>query len=307
MSEDEAKLAAALTALARDGRIEFWGEFGNEIATFLPFAAWLKREGRLQGRKVVTYQGMRPYYFFLSDDEIEQRDGPRAWLPPAERRWPGSHSATAVKAAWHVYPKFREHFAGAAPDRPVLFIQNKFTVEWATGPINYIGLATLKRLFEDAQGRFDVIYSRPGIAVAAPGYVNDGNGHCDYPDRAMAERFAHVRIFEDMAQGEDYNRLKLETLAATRMFVAVQGGGAHLLAAFGGSLLLLLHRAGEEYPHAYAAGPYKYLADPPPLLLVARDFAQFHEAVGVFEHVRVEGGRLIVGKAARPLIDRLRM
>jgi hypothetical protein len=37
-----------------------------------------------------------------------------------------------------------------------------------------------------------------------------------------------------------YNSAKLKILAKWRLFVAVQGGGAHLLACFGCSVLLLL-------------------------------------------------------------------
>ncbi len=63
---DEALLKGVLKRLRSTGIVEFSGEFGNEITTFLPFAHWLKREGHLEGRRVRTYEGMR-------------RSCPRAW------------------------------------------------------------------------------------------------------------------------------------------------------------------------------------------------------------------------------------
>ena len=65
--DDAALLAAALHRLKTTGAIEYTGEYGAELTTFLPFAFWLKTQGLLSGRRVVTYRGMRPYYYFLED------------------------------------------------------------------------------------------------------------------------------------------------------------------------------------------------------------------------------------------------
>nr|MBA3897213.1 hypothetical protein [Sphingomonadaceae bacterium] len=243
--DDEALLAGSIERLKASGRIDYRGEFGAEVATFIPYVAWLKREGLLDGRMVVSYRGMRPYYSFLSDDEFAARTEPRAWLPPGERDWPSPETATAVRSRWHVMPDYRAHYRDALPPSPlpVLFVQNKFTVEWGVGPVNFMPLIAIERLLRRVTGRFRVIYSRPGITPPTDDYTPDENTHCAYPDRAMVERFEGVEILEDMAvrTGGDYNALKLALLAQAHLFVAVQGGGAHLLAAFGRSLMLLLH------------------------------------------------------------------
>ena len=58
------RLNLSLDMLRQHSMLEYSGEFGAEKTTFLPFVARLKQEGHLKGRKIVTYDGMRPYYYF---------------------------------------------------------------------------------------------------------------------------------------------------------------------------------------------------------------------------------------------------
>jgi len=288
-------------------QLEYTGEFGPEITTFIPFVAWLKQEGHLSGCRIVTYAGMRPYYFFLQDSEFTGKIEPRRWVPDAQRFWPSNSTYTATASPWHVYPDYRQHFrqAGRQFQRPVLFIQNKFTVEWGEGPVNYIPLKSLHRLLHLTADKFDVVYSRPRERAA--GYSADDNPPCDYPDHAITRQFTHVIDFEEdcRANARNYNQAKLEVLAKSHLFVAAQGGGAHLLACFGDSLLLLLHNAGEEYPHAYQHGPYKYLSAPPPRLLVAQDTDEFQSGVEVIGHAQIQDSKLLLPASAMDVVKKL--
>jgi hypothetical protein len=292
---DSALLEAALARLSATGQIEYTGEFGAEITTFIPFVAWLKASGHLEGRRVVTYGGMRPYYFFVGDEEYAEKRGPRHWLPPDQRDWPSNSTYTATRQHWHRPPDYRARYQaqGRQFERPVMFVQNKFTIEWDRGPVNYIPLNALLLLFERTAGRFDVVYSRPGIVPMGPGYTVDHQVHCHYPDLAVAREFAHVTVLEQQcADGGDYNLTKLETLAKAHVLVGVQGGGSHLLACFKGAVLLLLDYESDEYPHAYASGPYKYLADPPPVLLLTRSHTDFAVGVQLIASMGVTSGNV---------------
>ena len=307
LSQDQDRLAASIALLKAQSKLEYRGEFGPEITTFIPFVAWLRQEGHLSGRRIVTHAGMRPYYFFLDESEFEGKIEPRKWLPVAERYWPSNSTYTATASPWHVYSNYRLHFKqkGRRFDRPVLFIQNKFTVEWDEGPVNYIPLSSLRRLLELTANKFDVVYSRPRERAA--GYSWDDGTACDYPDRAVIKQFAHVTDFEAEceATGGNYNQTKLEVLAKSHIFVAVQGGGAHLLACFGESLLLLLHNAGEEYPHAYRHGPYKYLSTPPPKLLVALNTEEFKTGIEVIGNAVIRESKLLLQSATMEVVNRL--
>jgi len=309
--DDQELLNQSLDRLRTTGTIEYTGEFGAEITTFIPFAYWLKTEGLLAGRRVITYDGMRPFYYFLDDDEFHEKSGSRDWLPVEQRDWPTNSTYSATKQRWHVVPDYRTEYRsqGMTFGRPVLFIQNKFTVEWEMGPINYLPLQLLEVLFSFASDRFDVVYSRPGALPTGTGYTSDHNTHCEYPDMELARRFSNVVILEALCAdtGAPYNLTKLEILAKSHLFVGVQGGGAHLLACFGDSLLLLLHSRGLEYPHAYAVGPYKYLSHTPPVLLLARSFEQLAQGVAIIGSVgRREGNNLQFDRRFHPIFQALR-
>jgi hypothetical protein len=254
---------------------------------------------------------MRPYYFFLRDDEHESKPQARRYREEVKRKWPSNTTHSATRQRWHVCPDYRSHFSqrGRRFERPVLFIQNKFAVEWNIGPINYLPLAAIEQLFRISIDKFHVVYSRPRDTLNGKGYAGDHDRGCEYPDLEIVRRFEHVEILEEtcLETGADYNTTKLEILAKSHLFVAVQGGGTHLLAYFGNSLLLLLHREGREYPHAYAAGPYKYLSDPPPLLLVARDNDQLMQGVKVVSATSLKDGTPVIADHAMPSIEALRL
>lgn len=294
---DEALLDRLLLRLNETGKIEFTGEYGDEIATFIPLVHWLKQEGLLRDRKVLTYRGMRPYYFFLNDDEFDAKDHSRHGVPEHARDWPANSVSTATRKAWHRPPDYRAFYITRARQfsRPTLFIQNKFTVEWKLGPINYLPLFHLKYLLTQTAGKFQIVYSRPSARKCGSGYSADHNIFCDYPDLDVVRQFEDALVLEEIAAREDrsYNEVKLEVLAGARLFFAVQGGSAHILAAFGNSLLAILHRRGREFPHAYQRGLYKYLSDDPPELLIARNNAELRSAIKVFASANVVNDKAV--------------
>ncbi|MGH7749617.1 MAG: hypothetical protein ACREQ5_33350, partial [Candidatus Dormibacteria bacterium] len=292
---ERALLARALAGLEATGVIEYSGEFGAEITTFIPFVHWLQTSGRLCGRRVVTYGGMRPYYFFLDDAQYCEKGAKRSWQAHDRRPWPGSSTYSAIRRPWLRPVDFRARYRdqGLAFERPVLFIQNKFCIEWYRGPVNYIPLDSLETLFAFSRDRFDVVYSCPRTGNDRALFVGDDNADCEYPDLSLARSFKNVLVLEDhcASTGAPFNQTKLEILAKSHLFVGVQGGASHLLACFPDSVLLLLHVEGDEYPHAYAAGPYTYLADPAPILLLTRRIWEFRRGVALMGALTVEGGR----------------
>jgi hypothetical protein len=307
---NEQLLGKALEALSANGSIEYTGEYGAELTTFIPFVAWLKQQGHLRGRKVVTYSGMRPYYFFLEDAEFSTKPDDRFWQPPSRRFWPSNRTETALAAPWHVYPDYRTFYGkrGRRFDRPILFVQNKFSVEWQSGPINYLPLNVLEHFLPLAIKRFHVIYSRPGAKLDGLGYSHDRNQSCDYPDLQVVRSVPGVELFEEMCLRDDldYNATKLEILAKAHHFISVQGGGAHLMAYFNNSALLVFHRRGPEYPDAYRRGPYKYLSNPSPLLLIARNTQQLLSGLDVIFSTEADSQGIRVHPNMVEIVEALR-
>lgn len=209
-STDEELLQASLKLLRENSQLEYSGEFGAEITTFVPFAAWLKQEGHLTGRRIKTYAGMRPYYFFLADDEFLTKNEDRCWVKWEERYWPSNASDTAVKSPWHVYPNYRDQYIDSTInfEKPVIFIQNKYAKEWEMAPINYFPLSGLELFLKKVSRRFDVVYSCPNNVPKSSGYSKDHNEEVRYADMEVLAKFPQVISFEKMCLERklDYNR-----------------------------------------------------------------------------------------------------
>ncbi len=301
----------SIASLKETGVITYTGEFGAEITTFIPFIFWLKAEGLMRGRRVVTFAGMRPYYYFLDDDEYAEKPEARIYTPVARRTWPTNSTYTAVRQAWHVCPDYRARYAGEGLkfSRPVLFVQNKFATEQGKGPINYLHLIALDRLFAAHSRTFDIVYSRPRTLPRETGYVEDADIACDYPDLAVVRRHPHVLDLETwcVRQMADYNLVKLQMLAKSHVFVAVQGGGSHLLACFGESLMLMLDYRSGEFPHSYSLGAYKYLSNPSPILLLARSDRDLDRGLDVLEGVRMVDRGVCVPRHLMSTLQSLRI
>lgn len=316
INQDEKHLQYCLAQLKQHRVLEYRGEFGAEITTFMPFVAWLKKEGHLSGCSIKTYHGMRPYYFFLEDDEYQETSELRSWLPISKRYWPNNSTYHAIWGPYQCYPDFRTYYleSGLEFPRPVIFMQNKFNIEWGAGPINFMPLKALKNFFESTKERFTIVYSRPGT-FTNNGYTKDHNIELNYPDLEIIKQFHHVIQFEEYCAmySKNYNQTKLEILAKSNLYVAVQGGGAHLMACFSGGLILLLDRSedlsqeGREYPHAYQFGPYKYLSSPSPELLVARNFSDFNAGLELLSQAKLEDDNIHHSDSHKILYERLKL
>ena len=70
----------ALDRIKVHGVLEYQGEFGGEIANFIPFVNWLYLHEYLRNARVSTYRGMEPFYFFLQPDQILTRNERRTYL-----------------------------------------------------------------------------------------------------------------------------------------------------------------------------------------------------------------------------------
>jgi hypothetical protein len=94
-------------------------------------------------------------------------------------------------------------------------------------------------------------------------------------------------------------------LARCYRFISTQGGGAHQIAMFSGSLLVVLHRRGFEENWAYYPGYYSFIAPVPPLLAVCRSDSELMRALLVFDGSVVVNGRCLPGPAAAPILEAL--
>lgn len=293
--------------------LEYRGEFGLELLVFLPFVRWLSERGLLRERTVSTYKGMEPFYRGI-DGVLVERDEKRTFVPPGDRPSflpVNDEFALTGATPCHRYPELRGMFADLVLDpaleaaiarKPLLIIHNKYTDEWNKGPVNHLDLDTLERLIAVLRDAFTVVYIRHGIRDLPTGYTEDQNDILPFNDLGLIARHPDVLLFDDlldahMARRPESNINEFKNALCSRCFrfITSQGGGAHHLAFFSGSIMAILHREGLEENGAYETGFYTFVSDPPPLLLCCPDGNDIVRAGEVIARTRLEGGRISLG------------
>lgn len=279
--------------------LEFRGEFGAEMNTFIPYVHWLHRMGLMRNRKVETYAGMEPFYFFLAPDQLILRSNKRHPVKPFPDYFPHRDDFWATRTGMEWTPDYRAHYAGrVASTKPICIVHNKYTTEWRGDPVNFFELDVLDALLDGLKRDFHVFYFEAArAAFVGIGYSADSQSFIPYDDLSVARNHPEVTVFGDAAleSGKSYNQFKLELFSNAWHFMTVQGGNAHLCALFPGSLCAVLHRAGREADHGYHAGTFQFLANPKPIYLLARESAEMLPFADVFRESTLLDGRVHLG------------
>ena len=283
-------------------RLDFAGEFGAEVNSFVPFIYWLHRADLLRGRTIRTYQGMRPFYFFLAPDQIEEVVTPRQFVFPRNRpSWlPNRNDHRSSRSPFEMFPDYRSHFRNGLFDvgKPLLIVHNKVTPEWGRPPVNMLSVALLERLFDELAADFHLVYLRPGLLGTPPGYSADHQPNLPFDDLTLLRRHPKVEVFDEMAaslaHAMSYNETKLRLYAHADFHITVQGGNAHLLSLFSGGLVAILHRAGQETQHSYAQGHFTYAASPPPRWLICRNETDLERCLPLFQDAVLVDGQVLL-------------
>jgi len=308
MSYDN-KTAAYFGARDLPDVIDYVGEFGAELVTFLPFVYWLYRAGQLGNRKISTYRGMRSFYFFLADDQLVEKDEPRKFVNFKSRigltRWdflPNPNEHIAVRSPYEAFPNYRKQFKSARFmfDKPLLVVHNKFNREWNSEvPINFFSINELEQIFSRLKAHYQIVYVRHGRSGTVDGYSPDHNVMVEFDETRVMQRHPEVidleHHYREHGSGVAINQYKNELYAACYHFISVQGGGSYQCAVYSGSLLLILHRRGPETVHSYANGFYQYATNPAPICMVAFNERQLQDGLGAFEDSSLCQGRVMLG------------
>lgn len=239
-------------------------EYGPELILWVCYYYYLHKAGLFFDNVVTTYKGMRPYYYFLPDDRVVEREEDRTWLG-AERR------PLLLNRTEHVHrfdarcwtpPPYREFYTNSLfsfSEKPLLLIHNKHNAEWESPtPINTISVGLLDDLCRRLTPSYTVVYSRPSLGLA--GYSYDHNPFVETTaDKDMLRRsHPDVLLYEDLLQRfptYSYNHFKLLLHAACENYVCVQGGNAHMVSFFF-QRMVVLHKRGSELKSGAYGGWY---------------------------------------------------
>ncbi len=221
---------------------EYSGEYGTEFTTFIPYIYYLKSNGLLD-KKVLTYRGMRSYYFFLEDDEIIFKDEHRDFVPYEERffvpeniRIDDNFVMNCETPKEYLPPPYSEHFKKLpfVSDRPIVLVFNKYNSEWGTmyPPANYLDMYELASIATIFDGCI-IVYFRTN-QYNSNDYTSDKDelevrDVYSYDEKAFLKGFRNVACVEDIMKTADFdfNTMKGLLLANASLTISTLTGSTH--------------------------------------------------------------------------------
>lgn len=226
----------------------FFGEFGMEFRCVVPWAYALSQDCRIATKGA---QGSKYMYFFSDDHTIVNEIRKPIHLPDGN---PFKSTKVHMKdfpydTKW-MAPPFKDFFRRREVEqklvrKPLLFISNKYTMEWQKKPANFISKTTLRQILLKLVDRYTIVYKRHTSAN-----LRDEDGkEFDLEEKAMIrEEFPSIVLYEDLSGGlevEDQNLLLFSLLASSKHHISVQGGTAVVSSYFGGTNIILIKKGHE--------------------------------------------------------------
>ena len=270
--------------------IEYTGEYGIEVATFVPFIHFLKKSG-MSGLKVITYKGMAPYYYFLEEFELGFKDKCRYWISPDFRVFLPPHlrnDDNLFKENTHLPtmmdpPNFHERYIQFPSlfqdDKPIFVIQNKYNSEWGGPPRNYFDLEILVEIIENVKKKFNIVYIRSND-VRLDEYSHDDNEEMSlqlYDKELIREMFRNdVLLYEDLLgqyTNYDFNKLKCILLSQATYTLSTIGGFNFFDAYFPCEHIIYKRDTPEIYDKAFYQNQHNMLCPSPREIHLVEDKA----------------------------------
>lgn len=226
--------------------IRFSGEFQQELMHVLPFAYWHYKNGTLV--KTISSKHTRPLYFF-SPDHFEDENVVRDYRGNEDTEIPNApHDTKLLGYKWRKVP-FKEFYKNNlfSFDKEVLMVANRYNTEWGEPPISYFDLDDLKKIFNQFQDKYQIIYNRP----RAQDISEDNSEILELGDVDFIKTyFPKVKMLKDyygdVPGVTSFNHLQLLIYANCSKFISVHGGTATLCSMFGG-VNVIYSKIGHEH------------------------------------------------------------
>ncbi|KAL7547286.1 hypothetical protein ACHAWF_010615 [Thalassiosira exigua] len=207
----------------------FRGEFGYEIQGIVPwyYDTHITQKCDLHVEGVI---GSRYLHWFASSFEQRNVGRKAAHLPP-DGPVRNVHRRRLPEKNWTM-PPWRDFFGGELDTdavfpsgKPIAMVFNKYVMEWGRPPINFLDVATLRRLFSIVSLLYQIVYVQMEVSSLEDEGYRERNR--PFNDKGMIRsEHPEVVLFEDVYDNAtmDYNLLLFGIASKSDLFVSVQGG-----------------------------------------------------------------------------------
>ncbi len=246
--------------LCNKKQLDIFDEFGIEVFFYTGYYYYLFINGLLFDNKIITYIGMRSFYYFLNDDQIIEKNNPkRRWINPKENSMLhvlGHDGNYYFDERYCIFPNYKEHFQNNyfQNTKKILIIHNKYTMERRNKKLgfhNNISMKTLSTLFNMLSTNYQIIYLEPQSNEKIKYSCDEYESFVNYSKfELIKHNHPSVIKFDDLFLLEkfsnmSYNELKLYLYASCDNYISVQGGGNNMISYFA-KTMLVYHIVGTE-------------------------------------------------------------
>ncbi len=198
------------------------------------YEAFLKQELE----QTVSFKGSKPFFYF-SDNHSEFNTGGASYTDTTQiyqNTWKYSGK----------FPPYKEYYKNDifVFDKPIMVINNKYSVEWNQPPSNFISIEALQEIYETYSEKYQIIYLRP--LGYERGFWGDGQTIHEFGDYELLKDYPDVLTiydFDNLFDSKSYNELQMMIMAMSDVFVSAAGGGSVLCAYFGGTQIIYYNAA----------------------------------------------------------------
>lgn len=237
------------------GYTKYYGEFGYELISVIPYAYWMYLHGKL--RKTKSTRDTRSLYYF--SPRHEEVDIKRHHVIPNIFPVSNVHVPQLNVSKW-VPPPYRDVYQNRrfTWDKPTCVICNKFNVEWSSRPKNYFSPEILSQIFLLLMNKYQIIYNRP----LAKDVVQDHSPNLAFGDyKMLREKFPKIITMHAIAENNkdlSFNTIQLMVYSNSNNFISVQGGNAVLVSYFGGTNIIYAAEGKELEVESYQNWYHKF-------------------------------------------------
>jgi len=229
-------------------KIQYFGEFGYELISVIPYAYWLFMNNKLNKTESVSDTHCL-YYFSPRHKEvrIDRKDIGLQHFPINN-----IHISNLDTSQW-IPPPYRKIYQNNkfVWNKPSLVISNKHSIEWKGQPTNYISLEVLHQILSLLNDKYQIVYNRPTNKQI----VNDNQDILEYDDYVIINKYfpevTTMLKLHEKNKDLTFNALQLMTYANCNNFISVQGGGSVLASYFGGTNIIYAKKGSELGVNAY--------------------------------------------------------
>ena len=233
------------------------GEFGMELRVMIPWA-YYKTTHRCLYLETYGIVGSKYLYWFSDKHNIENPSIKRKYVGRLPKNNPFNKGSVHIPdfpydTEWQSPPHkdvfARPEIREMLKDKPLLVIQNKYSIEWPktfNEPVNFMNVRLLSDMLDYLTPNYTVLYKRFTDKA-----LEDHQDLKDLEEKQIIRtKFPSVIIYDDLAEGltdvEDQNLLMFGLMSLSDHFLSIQGGAAVVSSLFGGKNIILIKKGKES-------------------------------------------------------------